>query len=350
MGEKDREGNAPGSGMEGIGVASDSRESAERSAKELATALACAGNIMALFAAPRVLALACSGARRLPARDEIAKAIEDCAKALGAGAGDMPAVEPLHTLQALLTSWEPGKPAPQAMVEAARAWLRSVGLPEPDEGWDRWEGPRDEPEPAWAPPAPRALRAEPMTIDEWAKLDGPGELVGGMLVEEEATTPLHDAVVDWFLDVLRAWASPRGAVVFGPGHKLVVSKLGGRKPDICVYMAGGLPEADANLSSPPPALVVEVVSPREVDEWTDFEIKNREYARYGVRRYWLVEPAQQRFIVCLELGPEGRYTMFVSGRDQVKIRVTGLDGLALDLSDLWAKVDPFRPGAQGESS
>ncbi|WP_441292851.1 Uma2 family endonuclease [Sorangium sp. KYC3313] len=128
-----------------------------------------------------------------------------------------------------------------------------------------------------------------------------------------------------------------------------MSKLGGRKPDICVYTAGELPEADANLSGRPPALVVEVVSPREVDEWTDFEIKNREYARHGVRRYWLVEPTQ-RFIVCLELGPEGRYTMFVSGREQVEIRVTGLDGLALDLSDLWAQVDPSRPGAQGEIS
>ncbi|WP_437592330.1 Uma2 family endonuclease [Sorangium sp. So ce1000] len=349
MGEKDKEGNAPGSTTEGMGVASAPRDSAERSAKELATALACAIDVVALFAAPRVLARACSGPKRLPARDEIAKAIEDCAKALGAGAGEMPAIEPIHTLQALLISWEPGKPVPQAMVEAARAWLRSVGVPEPDEGWDRWEGSRDEPEPARAAPTPRALRAEPMTIDEWAKLDGPGELVDGLLVEEEATTPLHDAVVDWFLDVLRAWASPRGAVVFGPGHKLVVSKLGGRKPDICVYTAGELPEADANLSSRPPALVIEVVSPQEVDEWTDFEIKDREYARLGVRRYWLVEPTQ-RFLVCLELGPGERYTMFVSGRDQVKIRVTGLDGLALDLSDLWAKVDPSIPGTQGEIS
>jgi Uma2 family endonuclease len=344
MDEKDRERNAPGSCTEGTGVASAPRESAERSAKELATALACAIDVVALFAAPRVLARAFSEAGRLPARDGISKTIEDCAEALGAGVGEMPLVEPLHALRARLPSWKPGKPAPQAMVDTARAWLRSVGLPEPDEGWDQWEGPRHEPEPAWVPPTPHALHAEPMTIDEWAKLDGPGELAGGVLVEEEATTPLHDAVVDWFLDVLRAWASPRGTVVFGPGHKLVVSKLGGRKPDICVYTAGELPEADANLSSRPPALVVEVVSPRRVDWWTDFEIKDREYACRGIRRYWLVEPTK-RFLVCLELGPEERYTMFVSGRDQVKIPVTGLDGLALDLKDLWAKVDPPEPGA-----
>jgi Uma2 family endonuclease len=187
-----------------------------------------------------------------------------------------------------------------------------------------------------------------MTIEEWLQHEGPGELVGGLLIEEEATPPPHDAVVDWFLDALRAWASPRGAVVFGPGHKLVVSALGGRKPDICVYTEDELAEGDTNLSRRLPVLVVEVMSPRRVDRYTDHVIKLAEYARLGVKWYWLIEPIQ-RIFECMELGPDARYTMFLGAVDGGKLSALGLASLELDLDDLWAKIGRVIPGAQGET-
>jgi Uma2 family endonuclease len=320
----------------------------ELRAAALATAFASAMNAMALLAAPRVLARAVVEAKGRSVREKIAQTIEAAVRALGSGAGEAQIVEPLRALQALLPSWKPGKPAPQAVVEAARAWLRLVGLPPPEEGWDKWEGGSDEPDARPARPTPRVLRAEPMTVDEWLHQEDPGELVGGLFIEEEATSPLHDAVVGWLLEALRAWASSRGALVSGPGHKLVVSALGGRKPDISVYTTDDLPEGDEDLSRRPPTLVVEVMSPRRVDGYTDHVIKLDEYARLGVKWYWLIEP-NQRIFECMELGPDARYTMFLGAVDGGQLRALGLAGLALDLDDLWAKIAPITHGAQGET-
>src|SRR5262245_9408495 len=105
-------------------------------------------------------------------------------------------------------------------------------------------------------------RAEPgephsgvLTIDQWADLDEdePGELVDGLLEEEEVPSVLHEAVVAWLIHVLRAWAAPRGGWVFGSEIRYALSPRRGRKPDVSLYLPGvALPRRGDSVSREPP--------------------------------------------------------------------------------------------------
>ena len=50
---------------------------------------------------------------------------------------------------------------------------------------------------------------------------------------------------------------------------------------------------------PPPALVVEVVSPGKVNEDRDYRYKRSEYAARGIPEYWIVDPSQAKVTVLI---------------------------------------------------
>ncbi|MGK4001629.1 Uma2 family endonuclease [Sorangium sp. So ce1036] len=183
------------------------------------------------------------------------------------------------------------------------------------------------------------LRPEPMTLEAWADLgeDEPGELVDGRLEEEEVPSNLHELVVAWLLHVLKSWAAPRRALVFGSEHKLGVSERCGRKPDVCMYAPGERLGARASLSRTPPALIFEVLSTRARDVRRDRLEKVNEYARFGVRWYGLLDP-EARVLELLELGPDGRYVMARSVGEGT-IALPSFEGLALDLDALWSETE-----------
>jgi Uma2 family endonuclease len=181
------------------------------------------------------------------------------------------------------------------------------------------------------------LSPEPMTLEAWADLDEPGELVDGQLVEEEMPTILHELVVGWFFAMLRAWAAPRGGWVFGSEHKLAVSGNRGRKADVTMYAPGTRLRMGDAISRIPPAVVVEVISPRPRDVRRDRLEKTADYARFGVRFYWLMDP-QARLLEIVELSPDGHH-MLVRSASTGKLRVPGFEGFELNLDELWAEVD-----------
>jgi Uma2 family endonuclease len=181
--------------------------------------------------------------------------------------------------------------------------------------------------------------ARPMTLEAWADLDEdePGELVDGALVEEEVARNLHETAVAWAFGTLRAWAKPRGGRVFGSEHKLGIGPADGRKPDVSMYPPGTRLEANAALSRTPPMVVVEVLSPTPRDVHRDRVEKLREYARFGIRFYWLLDP-RTRLLEILELGADGRYAIALAASAGTAA-APGCDDLVLDLDDLWAEVD-----------
>jgi Uma2 family endonuclease len=48
---------------------------------------------------------------------------------------------------------------------------------------------------------------------------------------------------------------------------------------------------------PPPALVVEVVSPGKENEDRDYRYKRSEYAARGIAEYWIIDPIRQQVMV-----------------------------------------------------
>ena len=103
-----------------------------------------------------------------------------------------------------------------------------------------------------------------------------------------------------------------------------------------MYAPGVRLQANAGLSRTPPTIVVEVVSPTPRDVHRDRVDKLREYAKLGVRFYWLLDP-RTRLLEILELGADGRYAIALSATEG-KHTAPGLDDL-VDLDDLWAEVD-----------
>ncbi|TKC95175.1 Uma2 family endonuclease [Polyangium fumosum] len=183
------------------------------------------------------------------------------------------------------------------------------------------------------------LQPGPMTLEQWADMDDdePGELVDGLLVEEEVPTNLHELIVSWVSYALMTWAKERGGRVFGSDHKLGVSARSGRKPDVTVYAPRTRMNWQASLSRIPPLLVVEVISRRARDVRRDRAEKLSDYARFGVRWYWLVDP-EARLLEVLELGADGRYTIAMQASSE-RVSVPGCERLELELADLWKTVD-----------
>ena len=178
-----------------------------------------------------------------------------------------------------------------------------------------------------------------MTLEEWAALDEDveGELVDGMLEEEEMPTFLHELVVMWVAAALRSWARRRRGFVVGSETKLAVGPRRGRKPDLSLFLPRALPALPDALIRVPPHMVVEVTSPRPRDVHRDRLDKLADYARAGIRLYAIVDP-QLRSLEVYELGRDGRYAVArAAGRGRV--RMPGCPGLVLDLGTLWKEVD-----------
>jgi len=184
-------------------------------------------------------------------------------------------------------------------------------------------------------PSPRKL-----TLKQWGELDedDEGELVDGVLEEEEVPTVIHEAVVIWLVVVLGLWIKPRGGQVLGSGAKLAIAARRGRRPDLSVFPRDALPPGQDTVIRVAPWIVIEVSSPRPRDERRDRIDKPADYARCGARYYWIVNPAL-RTLEIFELNRRGRYELVLSASGGSVARVPGCPGLRLKLDELWREVD-----------
>ena len=162
--------------------------------------------------------------------------------------------------------------------------------------------------------------------------------MNGELVEDEVPENAHEIIVTWLIWVLRQWGTARGAIVLGSGAKFATGPDRGHMPDVSVFLAGAPRPPRTGLNRRPPSIAIEVVSPTPRDARRDRVDKIAEYARFGVRWYWLVDPGLRSFQI-LELDEQGRYAHVVDATDGVIDPVPGCDALALDLAALWREVD-----------
>jgi Uma2 family endonuclease len=185
-----------------------------------------------------------------------------------------------------------------------------------------------------------------MTLDQWAALDEDveGELVDGLMEEEEIPSVLHEVIVLWLGALLRPWARRRRGIATGSEAKLAVGPRRGRKPDLSVFLPPSLPAASDTLVRVPAHIVIEIVSPRPRDARRDRVEKLTDYARAHVRYYWILDP-QLHSLEVYELGRDGRYAVALTAIHG-RVRVPGCAGLTLDLSALWDEVDAVERAAE----
>jgi Uma2 family endonuclease len=194
-----------------------------------------------------------------------------------------------------------------------------------------------------------AAREPEMSLAEWAGLpeDDEGELVDGRLVEEEVSDATHEDTVSWMNALIRGWVVPRGGFVLGSDAKFAVRPRRGRKPDLTVFLPGGAKPPRRGLIRVPPDIAVEVVSPTPKDVRRDRVEKLDEYAAFGVRFYWILDP-RARTLEMFELGPKGLYERTMGAVGGTIERVPGCEGLTIDLDALWAELDRLGPEEEEE--
>lgn len=189
-----------------------------------------------------------------------------------------------------------------------------------------------------------SAREPGMSLAEWAALpeDEGGELVDGRLVEEEVTDAVHEDAVSWLNALLRAWAVPLGGFVLGSEAKYAVRAERGRKPDLSMFLPKGAVPPRRGLIRRAPDVMVEVVSPTPRDVRRDRIEKLDEYAAFGVRFYWILDPEMRTFEV-FALGDQGRYARALGASGGRVDAIPGCEGLTMDLDALWAELDRLGP-------
>jgi Uma2 family endonuclease len=79
-----------------------------------------------------------------------------------------------------------------------------------------------------------------------------------------------------------------------------------------------------------------VVSPSRRDARRDREEKLAEYAAFGIRWYWIVDP-ERRSVEIHALGDRGSYELARAASTGTLADIPGCPGLVVDLDVLWSK-------------
>ena len=189
-----------------------------------------------------------------------------------------------------------------------------------------------------------------MSLDDWERLpeDEPGELVAGILVEEEVPSYVHEATLVWLMGVVLPWSRVHGARVVGSGLKYVLPNETGRLPDLSIFLQGTPRPPAHGAARTPPSIAVEIVSSTPADARRDRIIKLSEYAAFGIRWYWLVDPELRSFEI-LELDAHGKYVHVVSATDGTVAEVPGCPELSLDIDALWRELDETIAETEGST-
>ena len=111
-----------------------------------------------------------------------------------------------------------------------------------------------------------------------------------------------------------------------------------RIPDLLVHTEAskaaitGTTRATITRDMPPPALVVEVVSPGQANRERDYRYKHTEYAARGIAEYWIVDPETNQVTLCLWV--DGQYEDRVY-RGTEAIQSTVIPGFGLTVAEIF---------------
>ena len=181
-----------------------------------------------------------------------------------------------------------------------------------------------------------------LTFDEYLAYDDGTdtryELVDGELVEMPPESP-ENLDLARFLLVQLLKHFPLQRVVYNTEVEVTGRRARCRVPDLLVHSEeslaalSGATRATISRDMPPPALVVEVVSPGETNRIRDYRYKHTEYAARGIAEYWIVDPEERRVTVCQWV--EGQYEdTVVKGSEQVRSEI--LPNLELTVDQLFS--------------
>ncbi len=147
-----------------------------------------------------------------------------------------------------------------------------------------------------------------LTFDEYLAYDDGTdtryELVDGELIEMPPESPVNNRIAKKiFFELLKYF--PIELIAYKDTEIEVSGKRARcRLPDLMVHTEESLAALEATKRAtitrdmPPPAIVVEVVSPGSTNRDRDYRHKRTGYAARCIAEYWIVDPQDQQIIVC----------------------------------------------------
>ena len=164
-------------------------------------------------------------------------------------------------------------------------------------------------------------------IKDFPQYHGRTEIVDGELVMSPVPAKRHQRICSRLGLAISPFVEDRdlGEFYSLPIHVILAEHVH-YEPDLCFISESRAQDPDSPAYYGPPDLIIEVIS--ESNRTHDTVVKFRDYERYGVREYWLVDPREELIRVWFRDGdkyvPLGAF-----GRgDRVLSRV--LEGLSLD--------------------
>ncbi len=147
-----------------------------------------------------------------------------------------------------------------------------------------------------------------MTMEDYLNYDDGTdtryELVDGELVEMPVESQINLSIAKYLLFEL-AKHLPIALLATMTEVEVSGRRAKSRVPDLMVHseesyaaLSGGK-RAILLRDMPPPALVIEIVSPGQQNRDRDYRFKRTEYAARGIAEYWIIDPEMQQVTVCL---------------------------------------------------
>jgi Uma2 family endonuclease len=165
--------------------------------------------------------------------------------------------------------------------------------------------------------------------------EGLYELFNGELIEMPPESGLNVEIANFLLIIFASFLGHRRV----RGHGLELEVRGepkNRYPDLTIIREEHIQQlAKRNtirLSMAPPLLVIEVVSPGDIQHDRDYIAKRNQYQDLGIPEYWIVDPQTQTFLV-LELTKK-IYREFGSFRGEDRVQSPGFGEVNLQVSQV----------------
>jgi Uma2 family endonuclease len=177
----------------------------------------------------------------------------------------------------------------------------------------------------------------------WSTEDKHAEWVDGEVIIHMPPTEAHQALLGFLFGFLRLFADMlgKGKLLMAPFEMKLGPRGSARQPDIVFVSAEHLDRLTPQRLKGPADLVIEIVSTDSVRR--DRFDKLHEYARAGVREYWVLDPRPGKLRAdFLQLEKTGEYAL-VATEDDERYASAVLPGLWLRPTWLWQadQLDPF---------
>lgn len=169
------------------------------------------------------------------------------------------------------------------------------------------------------------------TVDDYlsmGELSTPCQLINGELIMSPSPTPYHQIVLGNLYDVFKKEVrQTNGLVLFAPVD-LYVDKRNVLQSDL-LFLSDRKHLTKRGIEGPPD-LIVEIISPS--NSYTDRYEKKESYLKFGVREFWIVDPANKTLEIYYTTNWD-KPQLYLAGDGLVVSNV--LPGLSFDLKTIF---------------